>query len=242
MKWEFGRWLLAGILIAAWSRGAVADTLRGAETPLEALANTAAIVEGSVRGIGYTFDAAAGPRTVATLVEVTTDFGRFGDRTIDVATLGGPIDERHALFIPELPRLTEDTRYLIFLNNVDWFFTPIVGHYLFRIEPGPRGDVLIAPSGQAVMGLSAEAGLVLSEDPVLDTQLDFARPHDKPRLLEGANAVLANALSKENFLIAVRDLLRAVPLQGELRSSPSRERVWNRLPVEESPLRGSTER
>jgi hypothetical protein len=108
------RWLLlTPTLVVSSSPGLIADTLRPVETPLDALANTAAIVEGTVKETSYTFDSAAGPRTVAPLVDVTTDFGRFEDRTLELATLGGPIDEKQELYIPELPQLTDDTRYLV---------------------------------------------------------------------------------------------------------------------------------
>ena len=232
------RWLLLTATLVVWSSpGAIADMIRVVETPLDALANTAAIVEGTVRENTYTFDSAAGPRTVASLADVITDFGVYGDRTLQLATLGGPVNEKQGLFIPELPRLTDDTRYLVFLTNVDWFFSPVVENYVFRIEPDPRGrDVLIAPSGLAVVGLSAD-GLEFTDEPVVDTQVDFIRPHAKLRLLDGAAEQLATAMSKEAFLAAVRDLLRTVPLQGEFRSSPARDRVWNQIPIERAPLR-----
>lgn len=228
-------WVLLTALAASSSTSAIADTARGVETPLDALASTAAIVEGTVRETAYTFDRAAGPRTVATLIGVTPEFGSYRDDTLQLATLGGPISEREGLFIPELPRLTDDTRYLVFLTNVDWFFSPVVESYVFRLETGPRGtDILIAPSGHAVVGLTAE-GLEFSEEPVVDTQVDFSRLSAKPRLLEGADEVLAEAMSKQDFLVAIRELLSSVPLQGEFRSSPARDRVWNQITTEEAP-------
>lgn len=227
--------LLTATLVVSLSPGATADTLRPVETPLDALANTAAVVEGTVREHTYTLDPAAGPRTVASLVDVITDFGVYGDRTLQLATLGGPINEKQELFIPELPQLTDDTRYLVFLTNVDWFFSPVVENYVFRLEPGPRGtDVLIAPSGHAVTGLTAE-GLDFTEEPVVDTQVDVSRSHAKLPLLDGAAEQLATAMSKDDFLAAVRDLLGTVPLQGEFRSSPASDRVWNQIST--APLR-----
>jgi len=235
---RFGRLLLAAALMVSWSRGAAADTLRGVDSTREALASTAAIVEGNVTQIAYTFDRDAGPRTVVTLKDLRAHFGRYADSTLELATLGGPVDERKWLYIPELPELTEDTRYLVFLTNVDWFFNPVVAEYVFRLEPGPRGnDVLIDPSGHAVLGVSAE-GLELTDEPVVDTQIEFLRPNAKHRLLDGASALLAEAMSKEDFLAAIRDLLRDAPLQGEFRTSPARDRVWNQVPTaEEEPLR-----
>jgi hypothetical protein len=235
---RFGRLLLAAALVASWSRGATADTRSPINSPREALANTAAIVEGDVARIAYTFDRTAGPRTVVTLSDLAVHFGRYADRNLDLATLGGPVDERKWLYIPELPELKEDTRYLVFLTNVDWFFNPVVAEYVFRVEPGPRGaDVLIAPSGHAVLGFSAE-GVELSPEPVVDTQVDFLTPNAKLRLLDGASVVLADAMPKDAFLAAVRDLMRDVPLQGELQTSPSRDRVWNQMTApREEPLR-----
>ena len=232
------RWLLLiATLVISASSGAVADTIRPVETPLDALANTAAIVEGMVKENSYTFDDKAGPRTVAPLVDVTTDFGRFEERTLELATLGGPINEKQELYVPELPQLTDDTRYLVFLTNVDWFFSPVVESYVFRLEKGPRGtDVLIAPSGHAVEGLTAD-GLEFTDEPVVDEQVDASRPNVKPRPVENAAELLANAMSKDDFLAAVRDLLRTVPLQGEFRGSPARDRVWNQISTNPAPLR-----
>jgi hypothetical protein len=230
--------LLAATLTVSSNPAAFADTVRGVETPIDALANTSAIVEGAVRENTYTYDRMAGPRTVAPLVEVVTDFGRYSDRTLELATLGGPFSRTQELFIPELPQLTDETRYLVFLTNVDWFFSPIVENYVFRLEIDPRRgtDVLIAPSGHVVTGLT-EAGLEFSEDPVVDTQIDFSRPHAQLPLLEGAPALLATGMSKTDFLVAVRGLLSGAPLQGEFRSSPASDRVWNQIPTEAALLR-----
>jgi hypothetical protein len=217
--------LLLAILALSWSGIATAG-------PLDTLARTAAVVEGRVTAIAATYDRAAGPRTIATLSDVRTHFGRYDGRTLDVAMLGGRITDGKWLFIPELPRFTEDTRYLAFLTNAEWFYSPVVQDYVFQLETGPRGtDVLIDPSGHAVVGVSAE-GLELSDEPVVDTQLDFLRPYAKPRLV-GDPTGLADAMSKEDFLAAVAVLSRTVPIQGEFRSFPARGRVWDQLSVEE---------
>ena len=221
--------LLIATLAVAWSSRAAADTVGAVNSPLDALASTAAIIEGSVTAHAYTYDRMAGPRTVATLSDVRALFGSYGDQTLEVATLGGRITADRWLFIPELPRLTADTRYLVFLTNADWFYSPVVESYVFRLEPGPRGsDVLIHPSGHAVVGVSAD-GLELSADPVVDTQLDFLTPHAKLHLLGGDPSPLADAMSKEAFLAAIQDLLRTVPLRGDFRTSPAGDRVWDQM-------------
>ncbi|HEY9421660.1 MAG TPA: hypothetical protein VIW92_09610 [Thermoanaerobaculia bacterium] len=223
---------ISGLLLTvalAGSRGAMADTLRAVETPLDALAGTAAIVEGSVQGFEYTFDAAAGPRTIATLTEVVPHFGRYSGSILKVATLGGPINATQGLFIPELPRLTENTRYLIFLNNIEWFYSPVVESYLFRIEKSPSGkEVLIAPSGHAVMRLS-EDGIEFTPDPVVDTRIDFLNPNARLRLLDTAPEQLETALAKSSFLATIGRILATTPLQGEFPATPDRTRVWNKV-------------
>ncbi|HEV7505910.1 MAG TPA: hypothetical protein VGS07_13465 [Thermoanaerobaculia bacterium] len=235
--------LLTAILMVSSSTGATADTIEAVGNPLDALANTAAIVEGTVKENSYTFDEKAGPRTVATLVDVQADFGRFADTIVPLATLGGPISEKQGLFIPELPLPTDDTRYLVFLTNVDWFFSPVVESYVFRLEPDANGnEKLIAPSGYAVVGVSAD-GLLFSSDPVVDTtQTDLDKPTARRPLLDGAPAVLASAMSKERFLAAVGNLLKTVPLQGAFNSSPSRDRIWNRIPTGDKSLRNANGR
>jgi hypothetical protein len=223
--------LLLAILALAWRGTATADTAGAVDSPLDALASTAAVIEGRVTAIASTYDRVAGPRTIATLADVRAHLGSYDGRTLDVAMLGGRITDEKWLFIPELPRLTQDTRYVVFLTNAEWFYSPVVEEYVFQLETGPRGsDVLIAPTGHAVVGLSAE-GLAFSSDPVVDTQLDFLRPYAKPRLL--APSLLANAMSKEAFLAAVADLSRTVPLRGELRTSPAGDRVWDEMLTEE---------
>jgi hypothetical protein len=220
-------WLLIAVSMLSWSRGAAADSARPVENPLDALASTAAIIEGSVVGHHATYDDAAGPRTIARLSDVRTHFGSYAGRMLELPMLDGRTADGKWLYIPELPRLTEDTRYLIFLTNSTWFYSPVVGDYIYRLEPGPRGgDVLIDPSGHAVVGLTAD-GVELSDEPVVDRQLDFLRPHAKERLIDPA--LLAGAMSKEAFLAAVQGLARTAPLQGDFRPAPAGDRVWNRI-------------
>ena len=230
--------LLAAILVVSSSTAATADTIRAIGTPLEALASTAAIVEGTVKENAYTFDEKAGPRTVATLTDVRADFGRFSDTTLPLATLGGPIDEKRGLFIPELPLLTDDTRYLVFLTNVSWFFSPVVESYVFRLEPDANGnEFLIAPTGHVVVGLS-ESGLQFSDDPVIDPQVDLGKPTAKHPLLDPA--LLTGALSKDRFLALVGRFLKAAPLQGEFIGSPATDRVWNQIVTGDDSLRNAS--
>lgn len=226
---------LAAVTASVWWGQApvAADTVSPVHSPHDAVLNTAAVVEGRVTDIRYAFDQAAGPRTVATLDDVTTHFGTFGDRTLAVATLGGPITPRRWLFISELPRLTTETRYVLFLTNVRWFFSPLVGDYLFRVEPDDQGrEVLIDLAGRAVLGLTA-AGLQLSPKPVVDMHLDFLTPHAKPEVSPSDRAVLGRAMSKAAFLVALGEILRAVPLSGSFERSPAAGRVWNRMSAEE---------
>ncbi|HKH46797.1 MAG TPA: hypothetical protein VKM72_19235 [Thermoanaerobaculia bacterium] len=224
---------LTAILMVSWSQRAAADSDRVVNSTLDALASTAAIVEGRVASHSLTYDRAAGPRTIATLDDVRSQFGRYDDRTLQLAMLGGRVSESRWLFIPELPRLTDDTRYLIFLTSSAWFYSPVVADYIFRLEPGPRGsDVLITPEGHAVVGLSAE-GLEISPDPVVETRFDFLTPYAKPRLLDSDPSLLASAMSKEAFLAALQDLMRTVPLRGEFLTSPASDRVWNQIPAAE---------
>src|SRR6185295_3688262 len=193
----------------------------------------AAVIEGKASAGSYSWSTTAGPRTLFTLSDVRTHFGQTQAGSLQIATLGGPVSDARFLFIPELPRLTAETRYLVFLNNVDWFFTPVVGNYLFRLETGPKGtDVLIDPDGRAVLGVS-EAGLDLTPDPVVDTTLDFLHPDAQPAILDRARPLLDGALSKEEFLAAIRDLQAIEPIHGEYRTLPTPGRIWDQIEAAE---------
>ena len=227
--------LLTAILMVFTSATAFADSVRAVQTPLDALASTAAIVEGTVTDNTTTFDKNAGPRRVTTLSGVTLDFGSFDNKTLSLATLGGPINDTQGLFIPELPILTDDTRYLIFLTNATWFFSPVVENYAFRIENDAAGnEVLITPSGYLVLGLLND-GLALSDTPVTDTQVDLGKPTAKLPLLNGA--VLTGAMPKTTFLAVVGRLLSSSPLQGAFATAPDASRVWNQIGTNQPPLR-----
>jgi hypothetical protein len=224
---QLGGFLLIAVLMAFTSATAFADSVRAVQTPLDALASTAAIVEGTVTDNSTTFDKNAGPRRVTTLSSVTVDFGSFADKTLSLATLGGPINDTQGLFIPELPILTDDTRYIVFLTNATWFFSPVVENYAFRIENDAAGnEILITPSGYLVLGIASD-GLALSDNPVTGTQVDLAKPTAQLPLLGGA--VLTGAMPKATFLAVVGRLLSSTPLQGTFAAAPDASRVWNQI-------------
>jgi hypothetical protein len=223
-----GRWLLAAILLLSWSRSAAADTARDVRTSYDALASTAAVVEGSVTANVFAYDAAAGPRTVASMINVTPRLGTYRERTLDLSILGGQLTDGRWVYVPELPHLTDGTRYLVFLTNSVWLYSPVVTDWIFRLEPGPRGDdVLITPTGHLVQGLTAN-GLELSSDPVIDTGIDFLRPFAPGGWINTDPALLASGMSKTDFLAALQVLARTVPPQGSFLPTPDTSRVWNR--------------
>ncbi len=219
----------AVLLLTTASSSAVADTLDAVRSPADALANTAAVIEGHVARMGYTYDPAAGPRTVATFDQVKTHLGRLTLPEFSVATLSGPITQNRWLYIPELPQLAQDTRYIVFVTNVDWFYSPVVADYLFRIERRAKDDaeVLIAPSGHAVLDFSAR-GLLLSRDPATNPTPDFLTPLARPKWLDTAPRAMARAMTKGAFLAAVRRLATDVPPRGDVHPRPDPNRVWNR--------------
>lgn len=227
--------LLSAVLMVFTSAAAFADSVRAVQTPLDAFASTAAIVEGTVTDNATTFDKNAGPRRVTTFSDLRVDFGRLDSKTLSLATLGGPINDTQGLFIPELPILTDDTRYIVFLTNATWFFSPVVESYAFRIEDDAAGnEVLITPSGYLVLGITSD-GLALSDNPVTDTQVDLGKPTAKLPLLDGA--VLTGAMPKATFLAVVGRLLNTTPLQGAFAAAPDATRVWNQIATGQPPLR-----
>src|SRR5690606_32057317 len=112
-------------------------------TPRDALVASAAVVEGEVTEIFYTYDEREGPRTVVTLSGVSVHLGEYEEDFVDIAYLGGPLPDGRYLNVSELPTFAFGQRYLVFLHEGGWFYSPVVTTHAYRLEKGPSGDDVV---------------------------------------------------------------------------------------------------
>ena len=68
-----------------------------------------------------------------------------------VSTYGGTYVE-----VSELPRYVLGGRYLLFLRNTDWRYSPVLGDDAYRFERIAGKETLVSTSGRAVTGLGAD--------------------------------------------------------------------------------------
>lgn len=129
------------------------------------LAQTATIFRGSLKGVQFTYDDCAGPRTDYVFSDSSSLAGTPVQSTVTLAVLGGPTPAGKWVGVSELPKLALDSEYVTFLRNTDWTFSPIVGNLVFRVEKIAGREVLVNPNGHAVIGWGAD-GPLLSVAPV----------------------------------------------------------------------------
>lgn len=113
-----------------------------------------AIVEARVRDASTDFDPCEGPRTILHLGEVRTLLGAAHTDTMQLRLFGGPVGSDRYIEFSESPRYRVGGRYVLFLFNTDWRFSPVISSHAFRIDSAAGREILIAPNGQAVTGVS----------------------------------------------------------------------------------------
>lgn len=127
----------------------------------EALSDLASVVRqlnavllAQIRDISTDFDRCEGPRTVLHLGNVKTLLGAAHTDTLQLRVFGGPLPNNRYVELSESPRYVLGGRYVLFLFNTDWRFSPVISNHAFRIEQAGEREVLIAPNGHAVTGVS----------------------------------------------------------------------------------------
>ena len=125
------------------------------------LSQTAAIVEGDLSDVQFTYDDCAGPRTNYVLTNARTLAGSTVPSQVKISILGGPMPDGSWIKVSELPRLALDSHYVVFLRKSDWTFSPVVANLIFRRETIGGREVLIHPDGQLVTGWN-DSGPTLS--------------------------------------------------------------------------------
>jgi hypothetical protein len=116
-----------------------------------------AIVLADVRDISTDYDRCEGPRTVLHLAGVKVLLGGAHPDTMQLRLFGGSLPNNRYVEMSESPRYMLGRRYVLFLFNRDWRFSPVISDHAFRVEPIAGREVLVAPNGKAVTGVSDRA-------------------------------------------------------------------------------------
>ncbi len=200
-----------------------------------ALAQTAAVVEGTVRELRAEYNDAEGPWTRIVLGDVQVHLGALpkaevGEagspaqpaRSLELWQFGGSLPNGRLVVAAELPVLTKGKRYLLFLRNTEWNVSPIVGLWALRVEPLGSGEALVTSDGQAVLG-AGEAGLTLGAALFEPAPLDGSAA--KPRPAAAAAAALPDRAALLRALAAAMTAQR-LQASGTFLARPAGRCLW----------------
>ncbi len=132
------------------------------------LAQTAAIFRATLKEVRFTYNDCSGPRTNYVFSDASSIAGETVPAETTLKVFGGPTPRGTWASASELPQLALDSQYVTFLRNTDWTFSPVVGNLVFRVEMLAGRELLVDPSGRAVVGWDAD-GPMLSERSVSAT-------------------------------------------------------------------------
>jgi hypothetical protein len=114
---------------------------------ISALAQTAAIVEGTASQISSEYTEQTGPWTRLEFTDVVVHRGRIGAEPLAFVQRGGLYPDGRRLKVSHVPEFVAGARYLMFLRNTRWNLSPIVGGYALRVDAegliGQQGGVLM---------------------------------------------------------------------------------------------------
>jgi len=195
------------------------------------IAQTAAVVEGDVVGVEYTYDERQGPRTIVTLGNLRTRLGRYEGDKVRLSTLGGPLPDGRRLYVPELPEIAESGRYLVFLRNDRWLYSPVLSDLALRLETVGDRAVVIDQDGRAVTGVGH--GGLRRDDPALFEPVHDAKRPSAPPVLRSKDVPRA-ALTSDRLVAALAEYAKkeGLELTGTFAPEPDARRVWNKVPTE----------
>lgn len=147
---------------------------------LSALAQTAAIVEGTVTQVRSEYAADTGPWTNVTLSDLVVHRGevRSGAQpsTLVLTQRGGERPDGRVLKVSHVPQFVAGARYVVFLRNTSWNLSPVLNEVALRVETAEDGrTLLVGPDQGAVIDLNP-TGLRFSAPLYSKSELTLAAP------------------------------------------------------------------
>lgn len=121
------------------------------------LAQTAAVVEGTVESLHYVFEETPGegPREIVMLSDIVVHLGNdnVNADSIKLRSFRGFMPNGDFIEASHTPFMSVGERYIFFLRGTTWKFSPIAYGYVFRKEMAQGQDILINQDGFAVANI-----------------------------------------------------------------------------------------
>ncbi len=197
------------------------------------LADVAAIVEADVTAINTTYDAKFGPRTAVTFENAIAHAGAI-PQTFQLAQLGGPIGDAGYVAVSDLPQFAVGSRYIVFLSNVPWKYTPVWARLAFSIQNVGGKGVIVGPDGYAVTHFGTD-GVTFGATPLLTFSNDARNPNAAPTLAANAQSApdVSTAMAHDAFVQSAVNATVAIggPLGASVPLTPDTTYPWNVSPT-----------
>jgi len=140
---------------------------------------TAAVVEGEVADITYSYDEKTGPWTQITLEGVKAHLGQMPQERLTLKVRGGHLPNGKIILVPELPSFALGKRYVVFLRNTSWSWAPVLGDLSLRYETVAGKEVLVDANGRPVVGVDA-GGLRFGDKALFTPSMEARVQHQAP--------------------------------------------------------------
>ena len=194
-----------------------------------AIAQTAAVVEGTVTDIRHEYSDAEGPWTHVTLSGVKSHFGN-APATVEIRHFGGPLPNGRQLVVAELPVFVQGKSYLVFLRNTEWNLSPVLGDLALRREMIGETEVLVNSDGLAITGVGpsgVEVGPALFEGPKGDGSKSKALDRSSLASFE------RRPLDRQGFVQALHTAMAGsrLSVDGAVAPLPAGEFKWRAVPT-----------
>ncbi len=221
---------MVGCLLFAVAAPAVAQAPRAVSDLRSLLEQTSCVVDAQVTDIVFGYDDRLGPRTTVQMNDIKPLVGSCSYRTLSLPLLGGPTRDGKFMRASEVPRFSKGVRYVVFLRNTEWFFSPVHFHHVLRVDSLFGREVLVDNSGVAVRGI-ARSGLV-REGRQLTHQENEGGHLTPPRALANLTVDdLKLAITRSTLAARLQQYasLQGIAVGGTYRPEPQAGRAWNRL-------------
>ncbi len=194
------------------------------------LVDGAALVEGTVGTITFSYDDVTGPRTNVHFFVDKLHEGSIPASQLTLSVFGGYLPSGQFMTTSETPVFAEGQRCLLLLTNKSAFWSPIVPGYGFSIESVDGEDMLIGDEGRAVVSIGVLGPKFGSEALFQSPRFDGFSFQRATRL---AAAPSTRTLKTSEAVDAIRAVLRSdgVRLAGALGSTKPTWSRWNETPV-----------
>jgi hypothetical protein len=194
------------------------------------LADGAALVEGTIGALTFSYDDENGPRTNYELLVENVHAGSLPSPRLVLSMFGGFLPSGQFTTSSETPAFAEGQRCLLLLTNKSAFWSPIVPGYGFTIETVDGTDVVIGEEGHPLVSVGV-LGPKFGKDKLVEgPSFDGLKMRPQVLLPASPSERLMDVVDAVN---AIRAILKAdgISLGGGLGPTKRQGTKWNETPL-----------